>query len=87
MGQLRNKNDLVFHAELTRLEHKEIERIFARLFSSEEGRKALSYLQMITFHRTLGPDSRDSELRALEGQRALVATILRLIDRGRNQSR
>lgn len=65
-------------------EQKEMERIFARLFSSEDGKRALAYLQMLTFHRALGPTSSDTELWFLEGQRALMATILRLIDRGRS---
>jgi hypothetical protein len=38
---------------------------------------------MITFHRALAPSSSDTELRYAEGQRAMMATILRLIDRGR----
>lgn len=69
--------------EADRLEMREVERLFARLFSSEDGRKALSYLQLITFHRAHGPASPDQQLRHAEGQRALVATIMRLIDRGR----
>jgi hypothetical protein len=67
-----------------RLEQRDIERTFARLFSTEDGKKILSYLQVITFHRTLGPGSPDEQLRYMEGQRSMVATILRLIDRGRN---
>lgn len=66
-----------------KLEQQNMERVFARLFSSDDGRKALAYLQMITFHRALAPTSSDMELRYAEGQRAMVATILRLIDRGR----
>ena len=61
-----------------------VEKCFARLFSSEDGKMALAHLQTITFHRALGPASPDEQLRHLEGQRAIVATILRLIDRGRN---
>ncbi len=33
----------------------------------------------------LGPSSSDEQLRHMEGQRAMMATILRLIDRGRSQ--
>jgi len=66
-----------------KLEQQDMERVFARLFSSDDGRKALAYLQMMTFHRALAPTSSDMELRYVEGQRAMVATILRLIDRGR----
>lgn len=66
------------------LELREIEKCFARLFSSDDGRRALSYLQAVTFQRALAPTSSDQQLRYAEGQRAMVATILRLIDRGRN---
>lgn len=68
------------------LELREIEKCFARLFSTDDGRRALAYLQTVTFQRALGPASTDQQLRYAEGQRAMVATILRLIDRGRNPS-
>lgn len=64
-------------------EQREIEKAFARLFMSDDGQKVLSHLQVITFNRALGPASSEEQLRYLEGQRSLVATILRLIDRGR----
>ncbi len=69
-----------------RIEQKEIERVFARLFASEDGKKVLAWLQMLTFQRALGPSAPDAQLRYQEGQRALMATILRLIDRGRDAS-
>jgi hypothetical protein len=69
--------------EPSRLEARETERLYARLFSTDDGRRVLSHLQAITFGRALGPASSDSQLRYVEGQRAMVATILRLIDRGR----
>jgi len=65
------------------LPQQDIERIFARLFSSDDGRKVLAHLQVITFSRAYGPDASDQQLRYAEGQRALVANILRLVDRGR----
>lgn len=61
---------------------KEVERCFARLFLSTDGKKVLAYLQALTFDRALGMDAPDAHLRYLEGQRAMMATILRLIDRG-----
>jgi hypothetical protein len=67
-----------------KLEQREVEKAFARLFSSDDGRKVLAHLQVMTFHRTLGPESSDAQLRYAEGQRSLIANILRLIDRGRN---
>lgn len=62
---------------------QDIERIFARLFSSDDGRKVLAHLQVMTFSRAYGPEASDQQLRYAEGQRALVANILRLVDRGR----
>jgi hypothetical protein len=65
-------------------ESRDIERAFARLFSTQDGQTVLAHLQVITFQRALGAGSTDQQLRYLEGQRAMVGTILRLIDRGRN---
>lgn len=62
---------------------QDIERVFARLFTTEDGQKVLAHLQVMTFSRAYGPDAPDQTLRYAEGQRALVANILRLIDRGR----
>lgn len=70
--------------EPSKAELRETEKAFARLFATEDGQKVLSHLQVITFQRALGPGVADDQLRYLEGQRAMVATILRLIDRGRN---
>ena len=67
----------------SKMEMRDIEKAFARLFASEDGRKVLGHLQVITFQRALGPTSSDEQLRYLEGQRSMIATILRLIDRGR----
>ena len=77
------KNNVKYIAHVSRLETKDIERIFAQLFSTEEGKKALAYLQYITFNRALGVTASDDQLRYAEGERSLVSKILRLIDRGR----
>lgn len=66
-----------------RIEMREIEKAFARLFATEDGQKVLAHLQVLTFQRALGPGVADEQLRYLEGQRSMVATILRMIDRGR----
>lgn len=73
-----------YSVHVSRLEQKEVERLFARLFLSEEGQKVISYLQLITFQRALGAETSNDQLRYIEGQRSLVANILRLIDRGRH---
>ena len=66
-----------------KIEMREIEKSFARLFASDDGQKVLAHLQVLTFQRALGPGVADEQLRYIEGQRSMVATILRLIDRGR----
>lgn len=48
---------------------------FTRLFSTTAGQQVLQYLKNITLNRILGPAASDSELRFLEGQRALVHQI------------
>lgn len=72
-------------AHVSRLEQKDIERCFARLFSSDDGRKVLAWLQVMTFHRAGAINSTDDQLRFMEGQRNLVASILRMIDRGKTE--
>ena len=66
-----------------RIEMRENEKAFARLFATEDGQKVLAHLQVLTFQRALGPGVADEQLRYIEGQRSMVATILRMIDRGR----
>lgn len=66
-----------------KIEMREIEKSFARLFATDDGQKVLAHLQILKFQRALGPGVADEQLRYIEGQRSMVATILRLIDRGR----
>lgn len=77
------KENADYAAKVSRYSQKDIERLFARTFSSEEGKNILAYLQYTTFNRALGVNASDAQLRYSEGQRAVVATILRLIERGR----
>ena len=69
--------------EPVKTELREVEKSFARLFAGDDGRRVLAHLQAVTFCRALGPESSEESLRYAEGQRALMATILRMIDRGR----
>lgn len=73
-----------YTSHVSRLEQKEIERSFARVFSTDEGKKVLAWLQVMTFHRAAGASSSDEQLRYMEGQRGLVASVLRMIDRGKS---
>lgn len=78
------KTDFVYQAfQSDKQELRDIEKRFARLFSSDDGQYVLGYLQTITFHKAHGPGTPDNHLHYTEGQRALVATILRLTDRGK----
>lgn len=74
----------VYTNHVSRLEQQEIERSFARVFSTEEGKKVLAWLQVMTFQRVSGASTPDEQLRYMEGQRSLVASILRMIDRGKH---
>ena len=73
-----------YTSHVSKLEQREIEKTFARVFSTEEGKKALAWLQVMTFHRAAGAGSTEEQLRYMEGQRGLVASILRMIDRGKS---
>ncbi len=75
---------MAYTTHVSKYEQRDVERIFARLFSSDDGRRALAWLQVMTFHRAAGIETSDNHLRYMEGQRALVASILRMIDRGKN---
>ena len=59
---------------------------FARCFQGGDGARALAHLRGLTLDRALGPQASDAQLRHLEGQRALVSTILALVARGRSGS-
>jgi hypothetical protein len=79
-------NRPVFELPDTGAEEKRgIERSYARLFSTEDGQRVLAHLQGMTFLRAYGPDAEDNHIRYAEGQRALVASILRLIRAGKSQ--
>lgn len=77
------QSDIDITAHVSRLEQREIERTFARVFATDDGKKVLAWLQVMTFQKVNGINSSDDQLRYTEGQRSLVASILRLIDRGR----
>ncbi len=64
-------------------EMREVEKAFARLFSTDDGQKVLAHLQVMTFQRAMDATAANEQLRHMEGQRSLLAIILRLIDRGR----
>jgi len=58
---------------------------FARLFGRPEAGIVLDYLKHMTQERVLSPTASDSELRFLEGQRALVACIQSMVKQGQEK--
>ena len=80
----RKQPDFVYQAlDVSKLEQPEIARAFTRAFNAKDGKIVLGYLQALTFQRALTATAPDEQLRYSEGQRGLVATILRLIQSGR----
>lgn len=63
---------------------KELTQNYARCFSTVDGQKVLTHLRAITLNRALGPKSKSSLLRHLEGQRQLVSFVEAQINRGRH---
>lgn len=62
----------------------EIEKQYARTFSSVSGKQVLAHLRTITIERVVGPNATDEELRWWAGQNALVHQIENFIKRGNN---
>ncbi len=60
----------------------DVERNFARCFTSPSGQAVIQYLRKITIERVLGADATDAQLRGIEAQRALVHHIETLSRRG-----
>jgi hypothetical protein len=71
----------------SKFDTEQIANIAARLFQSTEGQYLIDFLRAITIERTLGPDAPGAQLRHLEGQRQLIATLTNLINRGANPGR
>lgn len=63
---------------------EDVAKACARLFSTDDGAMVLDYLKRQTFMRSYGTEASDSLLRFGEGQRALVAQIMRLIAMGKS---
>lgn len=58
---------------------------FARCFSTEYGKKVLSFLANQTKERVMGADCSSNELWFMEGKRALLAQIEHLIKKGKGE--
>jgi hypothetical protein len=88
-NQFHNKpeNRPVFEASaFAGAEKRDIEKAFARLFGSDDGRLVLGHLQSMAFMRAFGAESSDAQIRYAEGQRAFVAQMMRLVNAGRENN-
>lgn len=61
---------------------QELEKQYARVFQTRDGRAVLEHLRKITINRILGAGATDNELRWMEANRALVRQIESMIARG-----
>ena len=61
----------------------ELNKQYARLFATSDGRAVLAHLRRITLDRPLGPDLSDNQLRWIAAQGALVHKIETLIQGGK----
>lgn len=61
----------------------EINKDFARCFSTESGERVIEYLRKITIERNLGINASDNELRWYAAQCAFFRQIESMIVRGR----
>ena len=66
---------------------KDIESIYAKVFAGVSGELVIKHLRKITIERVLGPNANESELRFVEGQRALVHQIEQMIHRGKSNAK
>ncbi len=64
----------------------DLARAFTRCFRGPDGERVIEHLRQTTLGRALGPAATDNLLRHTEGQRQLVARILSLIERGRENA-
>lgn len=75
------RSDMLPAAETDRA--SDISHSFARCFASSDGQLVLEHLERCFLLRRCPPSASDAELRHLEGQRAAVAHILAMVERGR----
>lgn len=71
--------------EARRADNASVDRACARIFASEDGQILLGYLQAMIFLRGPSLDASDAQIRQSEGQRALLAQLMRMAQAGRAQ--
>ncbi len=63
----------------SKADRSDIEKILKRVFLTEDGKKALAYLQFLSTYKTLNYNASKQHLYYNEGQRAFVANIIKII--------
>lgn len=69
--------------DLKRRDLTDVQKSYVRAFATTDGQEVLNHLQRTTFFRVLPSDSQDKDIRYIEGQRAVVAQIMRHIAAGK----
>ena len=65
----------------------DIEKACAKIFSGCASELVIRHLRKITIERVVGPNASESELRTIEGQRALVHQLEQMIQRGKSNAK
>lgn len=81
----RREEMLATVAPPPRADRDAVARAYARLFDTDDGRLVMAHLQGQTLLRAVTPETPDSHIRFIEGQRALMHTILRFVAVGKGQ--
>lgn len=70
--------------EKTLLDQKRVALAFTRCFSSDEGEIVLAYLRKTVFETALHSDAHENAYKFQEGQRQLLVSMLRWVERGKS---
>ena len=73
-----------FPYRLSKREQQDIDRCCARLFTTEDGKIVLGWLQSLAFDRHFSADTPGEQLKFQDGQRAIIAHLMRCIARGKS---
>lgn len=61
---------------------KNIPALFARVFTTDDGKRVLACLRGMTLDQAMGPETTDAQLRHLEGRRYIVKYIHNKTEQG-----
>ncbi len=63
---------------------KDWAKIFARCFSTPDGKQVLTYIKFLALEKTLGPNATSEALFYQEGRRSFFTTLMTLVKQGRD---